>query len=180
VLTGLASKGYIAMDYTKFSRPLKNYLMPPSSSSLPSLPPLRSPLLHNIVLRHDILQKVLSRSQNIPIFSFCICPISVLLPHYLPIVVMAFLHASLLPLTPVKAEGRRKRPSFSLEKHITEPKPRNFPTSQKSRSSLSTSPLRHWDSASSISGIPRRMTTTTYHLKMWRNCLITWTRRTGR
>jgi hypothetical protein len=39
---------------------------------------------------------------------------------------MASLCASLLPLTPVKAKGRRKRPSFSPVKHITEPKPRTM------------------------------------------------------
>lgn len=39
---------------------------------------------------------------------------------------MATLQASLVPLTPVKSKGRRKRPSFSLVKHFTESKPRTM------------------------------------------------------
>ena len=39
---------------------------------------------------------------------------------------MTTLQASLLPLTPVKAKGRRKRPSFSPVKYVASPKPRTM------------------------------------------------------
>jgi hypothetical protein len=39
---------------------------------------------------------------------------------------MELLHSSVVPLTPVKVRGRKKRPSFSPEKSILSPKPRTM------------------------------------------------------